>query len=99
LGVANGNSTTTTTTTDIGVDKEVQLKNQIQELLDTLEKVNSSANEREKQSSELNSELRQANGLLIQRLEATKKKYDGRIRKMEEQILAIMHRHSTQIKL
>ena len=80
-------------------NKELVLKNKIQELITTLEKVTEASNQRERQSSEMMNELKAANGMLIQSLESLNRKYQSRIRKMEEQIMTIMERHTTTIKL
>ncbi|CAL8130708.1 unnamed protein product [Orchesella dallaii] len=81
------------------MEREVVLKKRIQELAGALEKVTHNSKMREKQNHEMISELKRANGILIETLEAVKKKYQSRIRKMEEQIMAIMERHSMQLKL
>lgn len=81
------------------VERELVLKKRIQELANALEKVTHNSKMREKQNHEMISELKRANGVLIETLEAVKKKYQSRIRKMEEQIMVIMERHSMQLKL
>lgn len=88
-----------TTTTVNPAERELVLKKRIQELASALEKVTHNSKMREKQNHEMISELKRANGILIETLEAVKRKYQSRIRKMEEQIMVIMERHSMQLKL
>ena len=80
-------------------EREMTLKKRIQELAASLEKVAHNANLREHQSHETVNELKKANNILLENLETVKKKYQNRIRKMEEQIVAIVERHSVQMKL
>lgn len=96
---ASGGGTSSPGTGCNPVERELVLKKRIQELASALEKVTHNSKMREKQNHEMISELKRANGILIETLEAVKRKYQSRIRKMEEQIIAIMERHSIQLKL
>lgn len=96
---SGGTASPGNTTTVNPVERELVLKKRIQELASALEKVTHNSKMREKQNHEMISELKRANGILIETLEAVKRKYQSRIRKMEEQIMVIMERHSMQLKL
>ncbi|CAL8130716.1 unnamed protein product [Orchesella dallaii] len=84
---------------NVNGEREVLLKKRIHELANTLEKVTVSSQVREKQNEEMINELNRANGILMQTLEVAKKKYQNRIKKMEDQILYVSERHAAQLKL
>ncbi|CAG7837637.1 unnamed protein product, partial [Allacma fusca] len=95
-GNANNNNANHIATTQ---ERELVLKKRLQELALSLEKITHNATVREQQSNETVNELKKANNILLETLETVKKKYQSRIRKMEEQIVSVMERHSIQMKL
>lgn len=84
---------------NVNWEREVLLKKRIHELASTLEKVTVGSQMREKQNQEMINELNRANGILMQTLDVAKKKYQNRIKKMEDQILYVSERHAAQLKL
>lgn len=98
----NANSGTSSTNPGNGVsstEREQVLKKRIKELATALEKVTHNSKMREKQNHEMISELKRANGVLIETIETMKRKYQSRLRNMENQIMKIMERHTMQLKL
>ncbi|XP_076242317.1 colorectal mutant cancer protein isoform X2 [Calliopsis andreniformis] len=78
--------------------REARLKERLQELVSTLEKVNKNSELRHQQSAELVNDLKRANGALVQTLEKSKKKYQSRLKKLEQQMLGMVERHAAQVK-
>lgn len=78
--------------------REARLKERLQELVSTLEKVNKNSELRHQQSAELVNDLKRANGALVQSLEKSKKKYQSRLKKLEQQMLGMVERHAAQVK-
>ncbi|XP_066598786.1 colorectal mutant cancer protein isoform X1 [Prorops nasuta] len=78
--------------------REARLKERVQELVSTLDKVNKNSELRHQQSAELIDDLKTANGALVQTLEKSKKKYQSRLKKLEQQMLGMVERHAGQIK-
>lgn len=96
---SNGNNNNNKANNNNPTEREMILKRRLQELASSLDKVSHNANLREHQSHETVNELKKANNILLENLESVKRKYQNRIRKMEEQIVAIVERHSVQMKL
>ncbi len=86
-------------TQNVNWEREALLKKRIHELAGTLEKVTMGSQIREKQNQEMINELNRANGILMQTLDVAKKKYQNRIKKMEDQVMYISERHASQLKL
>ncbi|XP_076394870.1 colorectal mutant cancer protein isoform X2 [Megachile rotundata] len=78
--------------------REARLKERLQELVSTLDKVNKNSELRHQQSAELVNDLKRANGALVQTLEKSKKKYQSRLKKLEQQMLSMVERHAAQVK-
>ncbi|XP_017889893.1 colorectal mutant cancer protein isoform X2 [Ceratina calcarata] len=78
--------------------REARLKERLQELVSTLDKVNKNSELRHQQSAELVNDLKRANGALVQTLEKSKKKYQSRLKKLEQQMLGMVERHAAQVK-
>ncbi|KAK3921926.1 Colorectal mutant cancer protein [Frankliniella fusca] len=78
--------------------RENQLKERIHELVDTLDKVSHNSEQRHLQSAELVNDLKKANSTLVQTLERSKKKYQSRLKKLEQQMLSMVERHSCQVR-
>ncbi|XP_034948586.1 LOW QUALITY PROTEIN: colorectal mutant cancer protein [Chelonus insularis] len=79
--------------------REARLKERLRELVATLEKVTKNSELRHQQSAELINDLKMANGALVQTLEKSKKKYQTRLKKLEQQMLGMVERNVTQVKL
>ncbi|XP_047351402.1 colorectal mutant cancer protein isoform X6 [Vespa velutina] len=77
--------------------REARLKERLQELVSTLDKVNKNSELRHQQSAELVNDLKKANSALVQTLEKTKKKYQSRLKKLEQQMLGMVERHTAQL--
>ncbi|XP_018311347.1 colorectal mutant cancer protein isoform X2 [Mycetomoellerius zeteki] len=78
--------------------REARLKERLQELISTLDEVNKNSELRHQQSAELVNDLKRANGALVQTLEKSKKKYQSRLKKLEQQMLGMVERHAVQVK-
>lgn len=107
LEVVNGQRNSHTTANESGVQeteltaalrRETHLKERIDELMDTLDKVSRNSEQRHLQSAELVNDLKRANSTLVQTLERSKKKYQSRLKKLEQQMLSMVERHSCQVR-
>ncbi|XP_034235458.1 colorectal mutant cancer protein [Thrips palmi] len=78
--------------------RESHLKSRVHELVDTLDKVSRNSEQRHLQSAELVNDLKRANSTLVQTLEKSKKKYQSRLKKLEQQMLSMVERHSCQVR-
>ncbi|KDR23021.1 hypothetical protein L798_02176, partial [Zootermopsis nevadensis] len=78
--------------------REARLKERMQELVATLEKVGRNSELRHQQSADLVNDLKRANSALVQTLERSKKKYQSRLKKLEQQMLEMVERHSAQVR-
>lgn len=78
--------------------REARLKERLQELVSTLEKVSKNSELRHQQSADLVNDLKKANSTLVQTLERSKKKYQTRLKKLEQQMLAMVDRHASQVR-
>ncbi|XP_059166215.1 colorectal mutant cancer protein-like [Physella acuta] len=70
----------------ISVERERTLKSKVSELMSTLEKISRNSESRHKQSAEFVNDLKRANSALIAAFDKAKKKYQGRLKKMEGQL-------------
>ncbi|EZA46451.1 Colorectal mutant cancer protein [Ooceraea biroi] len=77
--------------------REARLKERLQDLISTLDEVNKNSELRHQQSAELVNDLKRANGALVQTLEKSKKKYQSRLKKLEQQMLGMVERHAAQV--
>ncbi|XP_043480973.1 colorectal mutant cancer protein [Leptopilina heterotoma] len=75
--------------------REQRLKERLQELVSTLDKVNKNSELRHQ--PELVNDLKRANGALVQSLEKSKKKHQSRLKKMEQQMVTMVENHSAQV--
>jgi hypothetical protein len=71
-------------------EREAYLRERVENLLDTLEKLTKNSEVRQKQSGDLIEDLKKANGALTDALEKSKKKYQTKIKKLEQQLLSLM---------
>ncbi|XP_014681705.1 PREDICTED: colorectal mutant cancer protein-like isoform X2 [Priapulus caudatus] len=81
-----------------GLAREAQLKSRIQELLQTLESISSNAEDRYQQSTEFVNDLKKANSALISAFEKSKKKHQNKIKRLEQQMTAMLERHTGQVR-
>ncbi|XP_033124160.1 colorectal mutant cancer protein-like isoform X2 [Anneissia japonica] len=81
------------------IQREKKMKSRIQELVTTLEKVQKSSELRHQQSSEFVADLKRANSALVTAYEKAKKKHQSRLKKLEAQMLAMVERHDTQVRM
>jgi len=72
-------------------DREVYLKERVENLLSTLEKMTRNSELRQKQSADLIDDLKKANEALTDALDKSKKKYQCKIKKLEQQMLGLMY--------
>lgn len=77
--------------------RETRLKQRLNELASTLDQVGQHSELRHQQSADLVNHLKSANTALVQTLDRSKKKYQCRLRKLEQQMLAMVERHSQQV--
>ncbi|CAL1548279.1 unnamed protein product [Lymnaea stagnalis] len=70
----------------VSMEREHTLKNRVSELMSTLEKISRNSESRHKQSAEFVNDLKRANSALIAAFDKAKKKYQGRLKKMEGQL-------------
>nr|XP_022311817.1 colorectal mutant cancer protein-like isoform X1 [Crassostrea virginica] len=81
------------------LQRERKLKSRVQELVIALEKLSRNSEIRHQQSAEFVSDLKKANSALIAAFEKTKKKYQGKLKKLEFQIQALTERYEAQIHM
>lgn len=72
-------------------DREVYLKERVENLLSTLEKMTRNSELRQKQSADLIDDLKKANEALTDALDKSKKKYQCKIKKLEQHMLGLMY--------
>ncbi|XP_048513861.1 colorectal mutant cancer protein isoform X3 [Athalia rosae] len=78
--------------------REARLKDRLQKLVSTFDKVYANLDSRHLQSDELVKDLKRANGALVQSMEKSKKKYQSRLKKLEQQMLEMVERHGAQVR-
>jgi len=76
--------------------REKKLKSRIQELVATLEMVNRNSESRHHQSAEFVNDLKRANSALILAFEKSKRKYQSKIKKLEQRIVTLDEKHAIQ---
>ncbi|XP_048749887.2 colorectal mutant cancer protein-like isoform X2 [Ostrea edulis] len=81
------------------LQRERKLKSRVQELVVALEKLSRNSEIRHQQSAEFVNDLKKANSALIAAFEKTKKKYQGKLKKLEFQIQALTERYEAQIHM
>ncbi|XP_077997044.1 colorectal mutant cancer protein-like isoform X2 [Glandiceps talaboti] len=79
--------------------REKKLKMRIHELVATLEKLQKNSELRHQQSAEFVSDLKRANSALVTAYEKAKKKHQSRLKKLEAQMMAMVERHETQMRM
>ncbi|XP_070545744.1 colorectal mutant cancer protein-like [Ptychodera flava] len=79
--------------------REKRLKLRVQELVATLEKLQKNSELRHQQSAEFVSDLKRANSALVTAYEKAKKKHQIRLKKLEAQMMAMVERHETQLRM
>ena len=77
--------------------REKKLKARIQELMETLETLSKNSEVRHQQTAEYVADLKKANGALVAAYEKAKKKHGARLRKLEQQMIALVERHDKQV--
>lgn len=77
---------------------DLRLKERMEELVGTLDKVMKGSELRYQQNAELVSDLRAANTALVSTLDRCKKKYQGRLKKLEAQMMSLVERHAQQVQ-
>ncbi|XP_006818730.1 colorectal mutant cancer protein-like [Saccoglossus kowalevskii] len=79
--------------------REKKLKLRVQELVSTLEKLQKNSEMRHQQSAEFVADLKRANSALVTAYEKAKKKHQSRLKKLEGQMMAMVERHETQVRM
>lgn len=81
----------------VSLDHERTLKSRIYELMSALEKISRNSESRHRQSAEFVNDLKRANAALISAFDKAKKKYQGRLKKMEVQLKAMRDKYEVEI--
>ncbi|KAK6305337.1 hypothetical protein J4Q44_G00241170 [Coregonus suidteri] len=79
--------------------REKKLKGRVQELVAALERLTKSSEVRHQQSTEFVNDLKRANSNLVAAYEKAKKKHQGKLKKLEAQMMAMVERHETQVRM
>ncbi|MCI4394488.1 hypothetical protein PGIGA_G00169280 [Pangasianodon gigas] len=79
--------------------KEMKLKVRVKDLVTALEKLTKSSEIRHQQSAEFVNDLKRANSNLVAAYEKAKKKHQNKLKKLESQMMAMMERHETQVRM
>ncbi|CAL4060238.1 unnamed protein product, partial [Meganyctiphanes norvegica] len=79
--------------------RERQLKQRVQDLVTTLEKVTKNSEARHMQSQEFINDLKKANGALLTAVDRLKKKYALKVKRMEQQMMGMVERHAHQVRV
>ncbi|NXN86662.1 CRCM protein, partial [Bombycilla garrulus] len=79
--------------------REKKLKARVQELVSALERLTKSSEIRHQQSAEFVNDLKRANSNLVAAYEKAKKKYQNKLKKLESQMMAMVERHETQVRM
>lgn len=69
----------------------------LQELVNTLEQVTKNAEARLLEGKELVSDLNQANSTLVQTVDRNYRKYQARLKKLEQQMITTVERHAVKV--
>ncbi|XP_022904882.2 colorectal mutant cancer protein isoform X1 [Onthophagus taurus] len=78
--------------------RESRLKVRLQELVSTLEQVTKNAEARLLEGRELVHDLNQTNSILAETVDRNNKKYQAKFKRMEQQMLQMVERHTSQIQ-
>ncbi|KAB0375229.1 hypothetical protein FD755_013721 [Muntiacus reevesi] len=76
-----------------------KLKARVQELVSALERLTKSSEIRHQQSAEFVNDLKRANSNLVAAYEKAKKKHQNKLKKLESQMMAMVERHETQVRM
>uniref|UniRef100_A0A9J8BAS3 MCC regulator of WNT signaling pathway n=1 Tax=Cyprinus carpio carpio TaxID=630221 RepID=A0A9J8BAS3_CYPCA len=79
--------------------REKKLKGRVQELVAALERLTKSSEVRHQQSAEFVNDLKRANSNLVAAYEKAKKKHQNKLKKLESQMMAMVERHETQVRM
>ncbi|XP_051497941.1 colorectal mutant cancer protein isoform X1 [Apus apus] len=79
--------------------REKKLKARVQELVSALERLTKSSEIRHQQSAEFVNDLKRANSNLVAAYEKAKKKHQNKLKKLESQMMAMVERHDTQVRM
>ncbi|XP_048876751.1 colorectal mutant cancer protein isoform X1 [Brienomyrus brachyistius] len=79
--------------------REKKLKSRVQELVAALERLTKSSEIRHQQSAEFVNDLKRANSNLVSAYEKAKKKHQNKLKKLESQMMAMVERHETQVRM
>ncbi|XP_071008952.1 colorectal mutant cancer protein isoform X3 [Oncorhynchus clarkii lewisi] len=79
--------------------REKKLKGRVQELVAALERLTKSSEVRHQQSAEFVNDLKRANSNLVAAYEKAKKKHQGKLKKLEAQMMAMVERHETHVRM
>ncbi|XP_030049353.1 colorectal mutant cancer protein isoform X3 [Microcaecilia unicolor] len=79
--------------------REKKLKARAQELVSALERLTKSSEIRHQQSAEFVNDLKRANSNLVAAYEKAKKKHQNKLKKLESQMMAMVERHETQVRM
>ncbi|NWY22162.1 CRCM protein, partial [Aphelocoma coerulescens] len=79
--------------------REKKLKARVQELVSALERLTKSSEIRHQQSAEFVNDLKRANSNLVAAYEKAKKKHQNKLKKLESQMMAMVERHETQVRM
>ncbi|XP_057223478.1 colorectal mutant cancer protein isoform X5 [Malurus melanocephalus] len=79
--------------------REKKLKARVQELVSALERLTKSSEVRHQQSAEFVNDLKRANSNLVAAYEKAKKKHQNKLKKLESQMMAMVERHETQVRM
>ncbi|XP_054975417.1 colorectal mutant cancer protein [Sorex araneus] len=81
------------------VRREKKLKARVQELVSALERLTKSSEIRHQQSAEFVTDLKRANSNLVAAYEKAKKKHQNKLKKLESQMMAMVERHESQVRI
>ncbi|XP_073914973.1 colorectal mutant cancer protein isoform X2 [Castor canadensis] len=81
------------------IRREKKLKTRVQELVSALERLTKSSEIRHQQSAEFVNDLKRANSNLVAAYEKAKKKHQNKLKKLESQMMAMVERHETQVRM
>ncbi|XP_043920145.1 colorectal mutant cancer protein isoform X1 [Protopterus annectens] len=79
--------------------REKKLKARAQDLVTALERLTKSTEVRHQQSAEFVNDLKRANSNLVAAYEKAKKKHQNKLKKLESQMMAMVERHETQVRM
>ncbi|XP_017775119.1 PREDICTED: colorectal mutant cancer protein isoform X2 [Nicrophorus vespilloides] len=78
--------------------REARLKVRLQELIATLEQVTKNAEARLLEGREIVHDLNHTNSVLAETVDRNNKKYQARFKKMEQQMMVMVERHTAQVQ-